>query len=84
MNTNEVTVQHVKVLGKGCANCKATVQLIEEVARAKSSPVTVEKIEDIQDIVAYGVLSTPGVVIDGTVVHAGGVPSRTKVESWFA
>ena len=34
-------------------------------------------------IIGYGVMSTPGVVIDGAVVHAGGVPSRSKVEGWF-
>jgi len=73
----------VKVLGKGCANCRATVQLIEDVAQAKGAPVTVEKVEEIQDIAAYGVMSTPGVVIDGKVVHAGGIPARAKVESWF-
>ena len=39
---------------------------------------------DMRDIVGYGVMSTPGVVIDGKVVHAGGVPSRDKIEQWFA
>jgi len=45
--------------------------------------VKLEKIEDLQAIMGYGVMSTPGVVIDGRVVHAGGVPSRAKIESWF-
>jgi len=76
-------VSNVKVLGIGCANCKATAKLIEEVARAKGTPVTVEKVEDMKDIMTYGILSTPGVVIDGKVVHAGGIPARSKVESWF-
>ena len=76
-------MSNVKVLGTGCANCKATMKLIEEVARAKGAPVTVEKVEDIKDIMAYGIMSTPGVVIDGKVVHAGGIPARAKVESWF-
>lgn len=76
-------MSHVKVLGVGCSNCKTTVKLIEEVARAKGTPVTVEKVEDMKDIMSYGILSTPGVVIDGTVVHAGGIPPRAKVESWF-
>ena len=73
----------IKVLGTGCANCKRTIQLIEQVARAKGVPVTLGKVEDIRDIMGYGVMSTPGVVIDGKVVHAGGVPARAKVESWF-
>jgi small redox-active disulfide protein 2 len=73
----------VKVLGSGCHNCKVTAKLIEEVALAKGQGVTIEKVEDIQDIMRHGVMSTPGVVIDGVVVHAGGVPSRAKVEGWF-
>ena len=39
--------------------------------------------EDIKDIMGYGVMSTPGVVINGKVVHAGGVPSRDKIEQWL-
>ncbi len=73
----------IKVLGTGCANCKRTIQLIEQVALAKGVPVTLGKVEDIREIMGYGVMSTPGVVIDGKVVHAGGVPARSMVEGWF-
>ena len=83
MSTNEVNVSNVKVLGVGCSNCKATVKLIEAVAQAKGTPVTVEKVEDMQEIMQYGIMATPGVVIDGRVVHAGGIPARAKVEGWF-
>lgn len=74
----------VKVLGSGCANCRATVALIEQVAQAKGIAIDLAKVEDIKDIMSYGVLSTPGVVIDGKVVHAGGIPARSKVEGWLA
>jgi small redox-active disulfide protein 2 len=74
----------VKVLGTGCANCRNTIALIEQVAKAKGVPVTLQKIEDLRDIMGYGVMSTPGVVIDDKVVHAGGVPARDKIEGWFA
>jgi small redox-active disulfide protein 2 len=74
----------VKVLGSGCAKCRATVALIEQVAQAKGVAIDLAKVEDIKDIMRYGVLSTPGVVIDGKVVHAGGIPARAKVESWLA
>jgi len=74
----------IKVLGTGCANCRNTIALIEEVARAKGMSVQVGKVEEVRDIMGYGVLSTPGVVVDGVVVHAGGVPSRQKVEQWLA
>jgi small redox-active disulfide protein 2 len=74
----------VKVLGSGCANCRNTQQLIEEVAAAKGVQIVLEKVEDMKEIVRLGVMSTPGVVIDGKVVHSGGVPARAKVEGWFA
>ena len=77
-------MKNVKVLGTGCANCKATVKLIEEAARARGVAVNLEKVENIADIMAYGVMSTPGVVIDGKVVHAGGVPNKSAVEGWLA
>lgn len=76
-------MKDIKVLGTGCANCRNTVKLVEEVAAAKGEQIALEKIEDIQKIMTFGVMSTPAVVIDGTVVHAGGVPARSKVEGWF-
>lgn len=72
-----------KVLGTGCTNCRNTVALIETVAKERGAEITLEKVEDLPSIMSYGVMSTPGVVLDGKVVHAGGVPNRAKVESWF-
>lgn len=74
----------IKVLGTGCANCKNTIALIEKVAKDKNVSVTLQKVEDLRDIMSYGIMSTPGVVVDGKVVHAGGVPSREKIEQWFS
>ena len=74
----------IKVLGTGCANCKNTVALIEQVAKAKGIAIQLEKIEDMRAITGYGVMSTPGVVVNGKVVYAGGVPSRDKIEQWLA
>jgi small redox-active disulfide protein 2 len=76
-------MKNIKVLGTGCANCKATLKLIEDVAKAKGVEIQLEKVEDIAAIVGYGVLSTPGVVVDGKVVHSGGLPSRDKVLGWL-
>jgi small redox-active disulfide protein 2 len=73
----------IKVLGSGCANCKTTLKLIEEVAQARGIAVNLEKVDDMAAILGYGVMSTPGVVIDGKVVHAGGVPDRKKIEGWL-
>jgi small redox-active disulfide protein 2 len=76
-------MKNIKVLGTGCANCKNTMKLIEETAKEKGVEIQLEKVEQIQDIMAYGVMSTPGVVVDGKVVHAGGVPSRDKIAGWL-
>jgi len=59
------------------------MKLIEEMAKAQGVEIQLEKIEEIQDIMAYGVMSTPGVVVDGKVVHVGGVPSRDKIAGWL-
>lgn len=77
-------MKNIKVLGSGCANCKRTLALIDEAARAKGVQISLEKVEDIGAIMAYGVMSTPGVVIDGAVVHAGGVPDRRTIEGWLS
>ena len=76
-------MKNIKVLGTGCANCQNTLKLIEEVAKARNVEVRLEKVEDLQQIMRYGVMSTPGVVIDDKLVHAGGVPARAKVEGRF-
>lgn len=46
--------------------------------------VQLTKVEALQDIMAYGVMSTPAVLIDEKLVHAGGIPSRDKIETWLA
>jgi len=76
-------MKNIKILGTGCAKCKSTLQLIEDVAQAQGVEVQLEKVEDMKQIINYGVMSTPGVVVDGKVVHAGGMPTREKVLSWF-
>ncbi len=74
----------IKILGTGCANCKATQRLVEQVVGERALQARIDKVEDMAAIVRYGVMATPGVVIDGKVVHSGGVPSRAQVEQWFA
>lgn len=79
-----MAMKNIKVLGSGCANCKTTLQLIEDAAKAKGVEVQLEKVEDMAAILGYGVMSTPGVVIDGKVVLAGGVPDRKKIDGRLA
>jgi small redox-active disulfide protein 2 len=75
----------IKVLGTGCCgSCNTAYALIEQTAKAKGVSVTLSKVHDLREILALGVMSTPGVVINGKVVHTGSVPTREKVEQWLA
>ncbi len=76
-------MKNIKVLGSGCANCKTTFARIEKAAQEKAVEITLEKVEDMAQIMSYGIMSTPGVVIDGEVVHAGGIPDKKKIEAWL-
>jgi len=73
----------IKVLGPGCAKCKATADLITRVAGETGREVEIEKIEDMRRIVGFGVMTTPAVVVGGKVVHKGSVPSHDQVLSWL-
>jgi len=76
-------MKEVKVLGSGCANCRATARMIEEVAQSRGVDIRLEKVERIEDIAAAGVMRTPGVIVDGKLVHAGGIPQREAVAGWL-
>ena len=75
-------MKHFKVLGSGCKNCENTAEMIEQAAKAAGVDVEVEKVTDMGVIMGYGVMSTPGVVLDEKLVHAGGVPAPEKVQEW--
>jgi small redox-active disulfide protein 2 len=69
----------IKVLGGGCANCQKTKALVQEVVDEMGLNAQIQEVKDMADIMAYGVMSTPAVVIDEKVVHSGGVPTRDKM-----
>jgi small redox-active disulfide protein 2 len=75
-------MKHIKVLGSGCRNCEITANVIALAAKEAGVEIELEKVTDIAEIMAYGVMSTPGVVVDGTVVHSGGVPGPDQARSW--
>lgn len=74
---------NVLVLGTGCANCTNTYNQIVKVGGTLAASICIEKVEDIAEIAKYGVMTTPAVVVNGQVVHSGGVPSASVIESWF-
>ena len=78
-------MKDVKILGSGCKRCVATAGMVQaEAAPAPGIDVSIEKVTDYAAIAGYGVASTPGIVIDGKVVHAGGLPKADDVAKWLA
>lgn len=69
----------VKILGSGCKRCVATAEMAQQEAARLGVPIALEKVTDMAEIASYGLAATPGVVVDGKVVHAGGL---TKPEEW--
>ena len=77
-------MKDVKVLGPGCKRCEAAEQMVRAEAQKLGVEVTVEKVTDYAEIAKFGIVSTPGVVIDGKVVHAGGLPKAEDLAKWLA
>jgi len=72
----------IKVLGSGCANCKRVEQIARKVVTEMSLEAEVVKVTDYNDITAYNILSTPGLVINENVVCAGRIPTPAEVTTW--
>ena len=76
-------MKNVKVLGSGCKRCAATEALVRDEAKRLGIEIALEHVTDYAAIAGYGVMSTPGIIVDGTVVHAGGMPKAEDVARWL-
>ncbi|WP_291299001.1 thioredoxin family protein [Elioraea sp.] len=74
----------VKVLGPGCKRCDRAVAMAHDAAAQTGVAVTVEKVTDYAAIAGYGIAATPGIVVDGKVVHAGGLPKPEDLARWIS
>jgi len=70
----------VEVLGTGCSSCQTLEKRVQRVIDESGLDVTVEKVEDMQDIMSYGVMSTPALVVDGEVKSSGRAPSVRELK----
>lgn len=77
-------MKEIKILGTGCAKCNQLADAVKAVVAAEKIEANVQKIEDIQQIVSYGVMSTPGLVVDGKVVCSGRVPSGDELRQMLS
>ena len=74
----------IKVLGPGCKRCQTTADMMKAEADRLGIAVEIEKVTDYAAIAGYGIVSTPGIVVDGKVVHAGGLPKVEDIPGWLA
>lgn len=73
----------VKVLGAGCSKCKALEEKVRQLIAMHQLNFDVEKVSDLQDIMKYGIMTTPGLVINGKVKSAGTVPKDSQLLQWL-
>lgn len=74
----------IKVLGPGCANCKRLYAEAQRAIERAGQPATLTKVEAMEEIASFGILRTPGLVIDGQVVASGRIPSASEIEAMIA
>jgi small redox-active disulfide protein 2 len=70
----------IKILGTGCPKCKKLTELTEQAAKEISLEYEIEKVTDINDIMEYGIMMTPGLVVDGKVKVAGRLPGLEEIK----
>jgi small redox-active disulfide protein 2 len=74
----------IKILGTGCVKCQRTYEMVKEVVEELNVDAQIEKVEDLQAIMAYNVMATPAVVIDDIVFSKGGLPRRKELRKFFS
>ncbi len=70
----------IKILGSGCSKCKTLEKLTREVVEQNGIDASISKVEDIMEIMKYGVMATPALVVDGKVMIKGRVPSSEEIK----
>lgn len=73
----------VKVYGPGCKRCETTAEMVRDAAEKLGIEIALEKVTDARDIAMAGVMSTPGIAVDGKLVHSGGLPDAARLEGWL-
>ena len=74
---------NVKILGTGCAKCKILDKRVRQICTKNGISADIEKVEDINKIIEFGVMSTPALVIDGEVKATGRIPKENEIIRWL-
>jgi small redox-active disulfide protein 2 len=73
----------IKVFGPGCDRCTETEKLVKEIVAARGGDITVLKVSDLKEIMLAGIMSVPGVAVDGVVKSTGKVPTKNEIAAWI-
>jgi len=73
----------VKILGTGCKNCQNLENKVRELVASNNIDATVEKVTDIQEMVNYGIMMTPGLIINEKVKSFGIIPKDDQIINWL-
>jgi small redox-active disulfide protein 2 len=73
----------IKILGPGCPNCKHVEQITRKTVSEMGYQADISKVTDYNEIMAYPIISTPGLVINGEVVCSGRIPSKDELTTWL-
>jgi small redox-active disulfide protein 2 len=76
-------MMNIKILGTGCARCDELAELTKKAVREMGIDAIVEKVQDLEKIIGYGVMMTPGLVIDEQVKVAGRMPTLEQIKQWI-
>ena len=74
---------NVRILGTGCSKCKGLERRIRDLNSEHHLNLEIEKVTDIRKIMSYGILATPGLVIDGVVKSSGSIPNDEELLQWL-
>lgn len=77
-------MKKVEVFGMGCKKCIDTEQMIQAKAEAMGAEIDLQHIHDPAEIASRGIMMTPAVMVDGKLVHKGGLPRERDIEEWLS
>lgn len=73
----------IKILGRGCANCKRLEAMVKQVIEEEGLAADIVKVTEMDEIMKYPILSTPGLVVNEKLVSSGRIPTRAEISEWL-
>ena len=77
-------VKKIQVYGTGCTSCNNLFEQVKKVVQEMDANIVVEKVEDLNELLAAGIMRTPGLAFDGKVILQGKIPNQRTLKNWIA